>query len=217
MIIAQKHIALNRGEKTKFPLLIIGVIKSSINDFNRVEIYTVEIADIKAHKPASNSISNSQILFEDYSYKDAYLIMAEMVDSNVLSLTEKHLVTNQINLFIRYSKDIIKPSRGSRKITNTTNSYHILFEEFKQLFIKIVNPNYPIRQIGISFGNVKNELYEQYDLFADYEAIEKEKIIQETLVYIRNKYGKNAVLKGINFCNKATARKRNGMVGGHNA
>ena len=126
-----------------------------------------EISDIKAYRPSSNSISNSQILFEDYNYKDAYLIMKEMVESNVLQLTEKHLVTNHISLYVGYSKNCIKPSRGSRKITNTTNSYRILLEGFKLFYKKIVNPNYPIRQIGISFGNVKNEIYEQFDLFAD--------------------------------------------------
>lgn len=134
-----------------------------------------EISDIKAYRPSSNSISNSQILFEDYNYKDAYLIMKEMVESNVLQLTEKHLVTNHISLYVGYSKNCIKPSRGSRKITNTTNSYRILLEEFKLLYKKIINPNYPIRQIGISFGNVKDEIYEQFDLFANQEDIEKEK------------------------------------------
>ena len=176
-----------------------------------------KISDIKAYRPSSNSISNSQILFEDYNYKDAYLIMKEMVESNVLQLTEKHLVTNHISLYVGYSKNCIKPSRGSRKITNTTNSYRILLEEFKLLYKKIINPNYPIRQIGISFGNVKDEIYEQFDLFADQEDIEKEKRVQEALVHIRNKYGKNAVLKGMNFYEKATQRKRNGLVGGHNA
>lgn len=176
-----------------------------------------EISDIKAYRPSSNSISNSQILFEDYNYKDAYLIMKEMVESNILQLTEKHLVTNHISLYVGYSKNCIKPSRGSRKITNTTNSYRILLEEFKLLYKKIINPNYPIRQIGISFGNVKDEIYEQFDLFADQEDIKKEKRVQEALVHIRNKYGKNAVLKGMNFYEKATQRKRNGLVGGHNA
>ena len=101
--------------------------------------------------------------------------MKEMVETNVLQLTEKHLVTNHIALSIGYSKDIIKPTRGSRKITNTTNSYRILLEEFKLLYKKIVNPNYPIRQIAISFGNVKDEIYEQFNLFADYEDTLKKK------------------------------------------
>lgn len=177
----------------------------------------VEIKDIKSYRPKANSISNSQILFEDYNYKDAYLILKEMVDTNVLTLTEKHLVTDHISLFIGYSKDKRKASRGSCKITNRTNSYRILMEEFRLLFQKIVDPNYPIRQIGISLGNVRDEIYEQYDLFADFEEIEKERKLQQTLVDIRNKFGKNAVLKGMNFLDKGTARYRNTTIGGHKA
>ena len=91
-----------------------------------------------------------------------------MVDTNVLTLTEKHLVTDHISLFIGYSKDKRKASRGSCKITNRTNSYRILMEEFRLLFQKIVDPNYPIRQIVISLVNVRDEIYEQYDLFDDF-------------------------------------------------
>lgn len=178
---------------------------------------TVEIKDIKAYHPKANSISNSQILFEDYNYKDAFLILKEMVDSNVLTLTEKHLVSDHISLFIGYSKDKRKPSRGSTKITNRTNSYRILMEEFRLLYQKIVDPNYPIRHIGVSFGNVRDEIYEQYDLFADIEEIEKERKLQQTLVDIRNKFGKNAVLKGMNYLDKGTARYRNTTIGGHKA
>lgn len=177
----------------------------------------VEIADIKTYQPKSNSISNSQILFEDYSCQDAYLVMKEMVESNILRLTAQHLVTNHISLYIGYSKNIIKSSRGSHKIGITTNSYRLLLQEFKLLYQKIVNPAYPIRQIAISFGNVKDEVYEQYDLFTDMEAVEKDKKLQMAIVEIKNKYGKNAILKGMNYLEKATARKRNTLIGGHNA
>ena len=175
------------------------------------------IADIKAYKPKSNSISNSQILFEDYKTNDAFLVMKEMVDVNVLHLTENHLVTNHISLFIGYSKNVIKPSRGSRKIGVTTNSCKLLMEEFILLFKKIIVKDYPIRQIAISFGNLKDEYFEQYNLFTDMEDIDKERRLQQTLVFIQNKYGKNAVLKGMNLYEKATQRKRNTLIGGHNA
>ena len=77
--------------------------------------------------------------------------------------------------------------------------------------------DYPIRQIAISFGNLKDEYFEQYNLFTDMEDIDKERRLQQTLVFIQNKYGKNAVLKGMNFYDKATQRKRNTLIGGHNA
>ena len=54
-------------------------------------------------------------------------------------------------------------------------------------------------------------------MFTDIEELEKEKRVQAALVEIRLKYGKNAVLKGMNLEEKATQRKRNTLVGGHNA
>lgn len=177
----------------------------------------VEIKDIKAYKPVSNSISNSQILFEDYDYRDAYLVLKEMVDANVLVLCEKHLVTNQIYLCIAYSKNCRKMSRGSAKISNTTNSYRLLKEEFRRLYFKVVDKNCPIRQLAIGFGNVCDEIYEQYDLFADQVALTKEKKLQQALIEIRQRYGKNAALKGMSYLDKATMRMRNGLIGGHHA
>lgn len=177
----------------------------------------VEIKDIKAYKPVSNSISNSQILFEDYDYRDAYLVLKEMVDANVLVLCEKHLVTNQIYLCIAYSKNCRKMSRGSAKISNTTNSYQLLKEEFRRLYFKVVDKNCPIRQLAIGFGNVCDEIYEQYDLFADQTALTKEKKLQQALIEIRQRYGKNAALKGMSYLDKATMRMRNGLIGGHHA
>ena len=85
------------------------------------------------------------------------------------------------------------------------------------MYERIADKNCPIRHIGISFGNVKNELYEQYNLFTDFVQVEKDKKLQQVLVNIRNKYGKNSCLKGMNYLDKATARYRNTTIGGHKA
>ena len=175
------------------------------------------IPDIKAYQPKQNSISNSQILFEDYTYEDAFLIMEEMVETNVLVLTEKKVVTNQIALFVGYSKDCAKPTRASTKITNTTNLYSILLKEFSLLYQRSVRKNVPIRQIAISFLHIQPQEKEMYDLFTSFQRVEKEKRIQNTLVQIKNKYGKNAILKGMNVCDKSMAKVRNTLIGGHNA
>lgn len=175
------------------------------------------LCDIKNYKSQSNSFSNSQILFEDYHYDDALLALKEMVELNVLNLVEKHLVTNHISLSIGYSKDVIKATGGSMKILTTTNSLKILNEEFISLFKRTTNKEYPIRKISISFGNVVDEMYETYNLFTDFEALEKEKQLQLALVQIKHKYGKNAILKGMNMLSKATTIKRNKLIGGHNA
>ena len=175
------------------------------------------MSDIKKYKSKHTSMSNSQILFEDYGYEDAFLVLKEMVELNVLSLVGKHLVTNKISLYVGYSKNVIKASGGTRKISTTTNSYKILLEEFSTLFHKTTNPYYPIRQIAIGFEDVVDELYETYDLFTDYEALQKEKNLQFALLDIKEKFGKNAIFKGMNKLEKATTIKRNKLVGGHNA
>lgn len=85
------------------------------------------------------------------------------------------------------------------------------------LFKEAVNKHYLIRSIGIGFQDVVDECRESYTLFDDIEEREEEKKLQNTLVEIKQKYGKNAVLKGMNLLDKATAKKRNALVGGHNA
>ena len=175
------------------------------------------IADIKAYKPSTNSISNSQILFEDYDYDDALLVLKEMVELNVLKLVDAHLVTDNISLYVGYSKNVIKGTGGQRKITTRTNSLKVLMEEFILLFKERTRRGYPIRQIAISFGDVLDEYYESYDLFSNIEELEEEKRLQEAVIDIKKRFGKNAILKGMNKLEKATTEKRNTLVGGHNA
>ena len=92
------------------------------------------IKDIKNYKAKSNSISNGQILFEDYNYEDALLVFKEMIDINVLQLIDKHLVTDTISLSVGYSKDVIKPTGGSIKIGEYTSSFNNLNPLFIKLF-----------------------------------------------------------------------------------
>ena len=176
---------------------------------------SVTIQQIKDYKPQHNSISNSQILFKDYNYQDALLILKEMVEINVLQLSEKHLSTDKIHLYIGYSKNVIKSTGGSRKISVRTNEYSILLKEFVKLFEQTTNRNYPIRQIRISFGDVKDEEFEYYDLFTDQQEVEEEKRLQNALNEIKYKYGKNSIFKCMNLMDNATQLERNKLIGGH--
>lgn len=175
------------------------------------------IKEIKAYKSKSNSLSNSQILFEDYNYEEALLVLKEMVELNVQNLVESHRVTDHIGLYIGYSARNVKPTGGSRKLSNVTNSYAYLRNAFIKLYRETVNRQELVHMLSISFGNVVDEMYETYDLFTDFNALEKEKKLQLTLLNIKHKFGKNAVIKGMNLLNKATAISRNKLVGGHNA
>lgn len=174
------------------------------------------IKEIKAYKSQSNSISSGQVLFEDYSFSKARLVVKEMVELSCLDLTSKHLVCSNISLSIGYSKETNKASGGSMSITNTTNSYKILLPYFLELYDKTTSKNLKIRRITIGFNDVKDEIYEQYDLFTDVEEASKDVKLQKTLVEIKNKYGKSSILRGMNLEEGATTLKRNKLVGGHN-
>ena len=174
------------------------------------------IKEIRNYTRKNSSVSNGQILFEDYKYEDAFLVLKEMVELNVLELVSKHLVCNCISLFVGYSKDIIKPVGVSMKLDEYTNSQKKLNEYFVRLFTKSVNPNYMIRRINIGFNNVVDESYATYNLFTDIEAEEKERKMQEAIIQIKNKFGKNSILKAMNLQEKATTTKRNKLIGGHN-
>ena len=175
------------------------------------------IQEIKHYVPKANSISNSQILFRDYDKSEAELILKEMVDVNVLSLCEKGLVTDHISLTVGYSGESRKHAHASRKLSNYTGSCRTLTAAFLRLYHQIVADGQPIRQITIALGNVQKEHFMQYSLFADADTTEKERQLQQTLVHIRTRYGKNAVLKGMNTLEASTQKYRNQTIGGHKA
>jgi len=175
------------------------------------------IKDIKNYKRQSNSVTNGQVLFKDYDFNNALLVLKEMIELNVLTLVDKHLVTNNISLMIGYS-DFKLPMLGvSHKLTHYTNSYKELNDEMIDLYLKNVDRTIPIRRIGVSFNNVIDEIYESYTLFSNIEELEKEKNLQHAILDIKKKFGKNSILKGMNLEKEGTAIERNKLIGGHNA
>jgi DNA polymerase V len=177
---------------------------------------TCTISDIKAYKPQSTSLSNSQVLFEDYPYEKARIVLKEMVELGSLQLIEKGLVTNSVNLYIGYSKNIIEATGGTQRLETCTNVYSNLVEAFLRIYDRTTNRNVAIRRIGISFSGLSNSEFEQLNFFVNKEKEEKERKIELTINKIKNKMGKNAILRGTNFEEGATARMRNTLIGGHN-
>jgi len=174
------------------------------------------IADIKAYKPKNNSISNSQILFRDYNFNEARIVLQEMVELGSLRLIKENLETDTIQLYIGYSKDVIKATGGTKKISKYTNIYSELLKAFLYFYDKTTNRNVGIRRIGISFANAIENNNVQLSLFSNQEKLDKEKELELTLNSIKDTMGKNAILRGINFVDGATARVRNTLIGGHN-
>lgn len=118
---------------------------------------------------------------------------------------------------VGYSKDVIKPTGGSMRLDEYTNSYKKLNEYFKRMFLSTTNKNNLIRRISIGFGCVVSEKYKTYDLFTDELFEQKEENLQKALINIKDKHGKNSIMKAMNLEKKATQLKRNKLVGGHNA
>ncbi len=175
------------------------------------------IADIKNYKPKTNSISSSQILFEDYNYEKAKLVLKEMIELKSIELVKKGLTTDAINLYIGYSKDIIKATGGTCKLSQRTNTFSELKDAFMALYEKTTSKTTPIRRIGISFLRVEEPANEQISLFVNQSKIDKQRKIENTISTIKSEMGLNSILRGISLEEGATAVLRNKLIGGHNA
>ena len=165
----------------------------------------------------THSISNSQILFEDYCYNDAMIVMLEMVEFLSLKLVESQCLCKSISLFIRYSKDCRMPTGGGRKLPQATDSYQILEGYFLELFKRTTFFDSPIRQIALSANDVVGLSASEISLFNAYDVDEEQdRNLQQAMLDIKAKYGKNSILRGISYHTKATGKIRNQLIGGHN-
>ena len=193
------------------------------------------IAQIKAYRPAVNSLSSGQVLSSPYDYEKARLIVREMTDSLSLDLVEKRLVTDQVGLWIGYdsssasdkavtTKDyygrtVPKPANGTANLGRQTSSTALIMQAMMELYKRLVNPRYTVRRVVVVAHHVVSEQCSetQLDLFAPQMDLEKERRQQEAILSIRRRFGKNAILKGMDFEEGATARERNRQIGGHKA
>lgn len=175
------------------------------------------IADIKNYKPKTNSISSSQVLFEDYNYEKAKLVLKEMVELKGLELVKNNLTTDCINLYIGYSKNAIDSTGGMCKLSRRTNTYSELIDAFIALYEKTTDKHTPIRRVGISFLRVEERSGEQISLFVNQEKLIKQRKIENTVSMIKSEMGLSSVLRGINLEEGATTIMRNKLIGGHNA
>lgn len=135
----------------------------------------------------------------------------------------------------RYGRSVPKPAHGTLRLKRKTSSTKLITEGFLKLYDVIINKKMLIKKINMYVANLSSELeiketheIKQFDLFTDYEeierkekaekeALEKEHKVQETLINLRSRFGKNAILKGINIKSESTAIERNNQIGGHKA
>lgn len=176
----------------------------------------VTIADIKAYRPKNTSFSSGQVLPRDYEYEEGVLVVKEMADLLCLDLVDQGLVTSHISLTIGYSNQkCFEPAKGSTTLRSATSSNRRLLSYVEQLYRRIVRPGAYIRRITLTYTGVMTEDYQQFDLFSDPEETEKDVKAQRAAISIKQRYGRNAILKGMNLEESATTIERNGQIGGH--
>ena len=199
------------------------------------------MADIKAYRPASSSLSSGQVLKEPYTFAKARVVVLEMTQQLALDLVDKHLITDQIVLSIGYDtasldgpefrgnvardwygRNVPKPAHGSINLPRQTSSTRLLSEAVTELFDRIADPSLLVRRMYVVAARVVDESRAravQLDLFEEPGAEDdgRERSRQEAILEIRRKFGKNAILTGTNFDEGATGRERNEQIGGHKA
>ena len=159
----------------------------------------------------------SQILFEDYSYEKAYIVVSEMALAGCQELMRRRSICRTVGLSVGYSKDISLPTGGSVKMATSANTYSQIKEYVERIYKQTTIKNLPIRRLSVTFDDLSDESSEGYDLFTDIAKIEREKKLERTVLNIKDKYGKNAMLRGMDLEEGATTMVRNKLIGGHNA
>lgn len=185
-----------------------------IDHAHGIEPCTLKAA--KEYKSKTSSVSNGQVLFSDYTYEDAFVLVKEMVEGLVYDITDKNLVTDSVSFYVGFADRKVPVRGGTTKLAAYTDSYNKIIPYFESLYKKFADTGLKIRRLNVGLNNLVHKDYVFYDLFSNRECDEKETALKKAVIDVKKKYGKNALLRGISFQDKATARERNKMIGGHN-
>lgn len=205
------------------------------------------IDDVKSYKPDTKSISSGQVLTRPYSFDETAVIVREMAELLTLDLVDKKVTTNQIVLTLNYDTENIKKgykgeitvdgygrkipkhAHGTSNINRLTSSSKLVVNAAMDVFYRIADRSLSVRKVSICANHITDEnktepANVQLDLFTDYskikaeeDALKKERSLQNAMLRIQKRYGKNAILKGTNLQDCATTVERNNQVGGHKA
>lgn len=201
-----------------------GQVLHSAYDYEKARVVVQEMADSTAM-----SLLEKRLLSNQFSLYVGY-------DTTSLSDEKIRAEYEGVVLFDHYGRPVPRPSQGMVSLPDYTSSLRQITDAVMHLFDQIVDPKLLVRRVNIAANHVVYErLFEnrrkeavQLDLFVDNEALtnlkkkekermEKERKVQLTVIDIKNKFGKNAILRGLNFKDGATAKDRNQQIGGHKA
>ena len=192
-------------------------------DFEKAKLIVKEMTDLMVLDLVDKGLVTDQIVLT--------------IDYDVENLTDpyrKSKYKGEVTID-RYGRRVPKHAHGTTNLKRQTSSTMLITDAVVKLYDKIVDENLLIRRITVTANKLVDEntvkgkeTFEQLDFFTDYNAkeqeraerqvaLEREKRMQKTMLGIKNKFGKNAILKGMNLKDGATAKDRNGQIGGHKA
>ena len=200
-----------------------GQVLQHAYDWKKARVVVREMADGMSLKLVSKRLVTDQLVLT-IGYDRESLTNPEIQAKYHGEVTRDH-----------YGRLVPKHAHGTARLSCQTSSTRLIIDAVTELFERIVNKDLLIRRLNLTVNHVVSEesvtrdaVPEQLDLFTDYEALEqkrqkekaaldKERRMQEAQLKIKQRFGKNAILRGLNFDEGATARERNKQIGGHKA
>ncbi len=200
-----------------------GQVLQSPYDFRKARVVVQEMADQSALDLVAKRLVTDQLVLT-VSYDSECL-----TNPDIRQKYHGEITTNY------YGRQVPKHAHGSAKLPRPTSSSKQIIKAVLDLFDRIVNKDLLVRRLNLTVNHVVDETSvqnnhgpQQLDLFTDYEALQKqqqaeqaaldkERRMQEARLAIKKRFGKNAILKGLNFEEGATAIDRNKQIGGHKA
>ena len=184
-------------------------------DYNKTKLIVKEMAELLSLDLVDKHLVTNQLVLD--------------IGYDVDNLKDKSRKYNGEITIDRYGRNVPKHAHGTQNLEHYTSSSRIITDQIIELYDKIINKQLLSRRINITANNVINEdiaqkdnQIEQIDLFTDYKEKEKnhekelkEHELQKSIIDIKKKYGKNAILKGMNLVEGGTTKERNEQVGGH--
>ena len=195
----------------------------------------VRMSDIKAYRPSARSFSTGQVLSRPYRFEEGLLVFREMAEQSVLQLVEKHLRIPAAMWWVSFDPASLEAcpeytgpvaldfygrlhpvhAGGTVRFRPETNSRGVILAALESAFRGKVSPQLLVRRLGIVLCDPREDTAVQTDLFTDPEAQERERRLQEAMIQVHRRFGKNALVRGMNLQEGATAMERNRQIGGH--
>ena len=172
------------------------------------------ISDFKM-PPKNSSYSASQVLFKDYNGNNVKIIIRETIEVICRRLRKNNKQAGIIGLGIGYSIDVGGGFYHSMKVNPTIDEGEF-FQVCSNIFDKYYDDN-PIRKVSVVAGALVDASSIQLNLFSNVKTMEDNKKLNDTVDAIKEKYGKNSIIKASNLLSDSTAIERNGKIGGHSA